>query len=296
MAKRKTALVAYEDARRAKKAAPRLVETPPEPPPPAPPPAPPAPIVVAKEAPAPKVDHLGHLAAGVIAERYLASHYGGSLQEMRDYRDIAENEQDASVNPAAAEKAEDCGCNKTPPETNIPLVSNPIVANERPEVAPTIDHDGPLCRPFTRIERDPVLFRACMARAAKVGPLKDSASFYRLVAPEIVRRDTESFFVVCSDFRGQLRDFVELAVGQKHSVHVDLEDIWAVVLVSRCDYFAVAHCHPTGHAKPSTADGKLTAMVRRGQKIACPKTVFVDHIVIGSDQYYSFADETYYKR
>lgn len=198
------------------------------------------------------------------------------------------------VVPAIPVVAHECGCGgKAKEEPVVAPVPGPLVGGAE-ERGITTDV-GVTCKPFTRIERDPALFQACMIRAKQIGEFKDSRSFYELVAPEIVKRDSESFYVVCIDFRGQLRDFVEVAIGQRHKVGVDVEDILAIVILSKCDGFAIAHCHPSGHAAPSDADKKLTKLVRDAAAVACPNIPLVDHLVVGLNEAYSFADKKLHK-
>ena len=156
---------------------------------------------------------------------------------------------------------------------------------------------GAACRPFTRVERDPGRFNACMARAAQIGPIENSKAIYDLIASDIQKLDEEHFFVLCFDFRGQLRDYVEVAMGQRHRVAIDVEDILAPVLLSKCDGFAVCHCHPSGVTEHSDADADLTKAIRNAAAVACPNVKFVDHVIIGNASWYSFSDgKTHHKR
>lgn len=145
-----------------------------------------------------------------------------------------------------------------------------------------------VCQPFTRIVRDPAKLSACMARSKK--PIENSRDLFDLVRPDLEKRDQETFVVVCLDMRGALRDFVEIAVGQRHRVAVDIEDILAAVIMSRCDGVALLHNHPSGIAEPSRADGSLTRKVQKAMRTACPNVRLLDHCVVGLGQYYSFAD------
>jgi proteasome lid subunit RPN8/RPN11 len=174
--------------------------------------------------------------------------------------------------------------------------SHPGAAEERrrPGAGPKEDcsHGCPAgeCKPFTKLERDPVAFKACMARATAIGELNTSRRMYDLVRGDIEKRDREVFLVVCIDFRGQVRDYVELSIGQRHRVAVDVEDILQVIILSGCDGAIVAHCHPSGNPEPSQADRQLTKSIEKAMKVACPNVPLVDHIIVGSDAYFSFSD------
>lgn len=146
------------------------------------------------------------------------------------------------------------------------------------------------CHPFSQLVKDPEKFAVCMKRAKQIGELGTPESFYKLVREDLETQSQEVFVVVCVDFRGQLMDYVLVGRGQRHRVAVDIEDVLAPVLVSKCDGFIVAHGHPTGVAEPSDADGELTESIKKGAAAACPATHFLDHLVIGSKQWYSFAN------
>jgi DNA repair protein RadC len=51
----------------------------------------------------------------------------------------------------------------------------------------------------------------------------------------------------------------------------------------------VAHNHPSGSLKPSQADLQLTEKIKEGGKLL--DIQLVDHLILTSDEYYSFADE-----
>ena len=161
------------------------------------------------------------------------------------------------------------------------------------EVEPPCEHGCPTgeCKPFSKVTRDPVAFRACMARAREIGELKNAMDVYRLVAHDISTYDEEHLMVVCIDFRGQLRDWFVIALGQRHRVAADVEDIVAGAMLSKCDAFVVLHNHPSGNAEPSKADGNLTKMIRKSAEAACPNILFLDHLVVGLDQVYSFTEK-----
>ena len=111
-----------------------------------------------------------------------------------------------------------------------------------------------------------------------------------------MKKETQEVFqVVCVDVHGDLVGYTEVARGQVSRVAVDIEDVLGAVLAvrPRPTAFAVAHCHPSGKARPSQADRRLTEEIKAAAKAAMPNTVFMDHLVIGggnSNEYYSFSD------
>jgi DNA repair protein RadC len=147
------------------------------------------------------------------------------------------------------------------------------------------------CKPFTKLERDPKAFDACMKRAKEIGVIDSPRKLYDLVRVDLEKRDREVFLVICLDFRGQLRDYVELSIGQRHRVAVDIEDVLQIMILSGCDGAAVCHVHPSGNAEPSRADRQLTKSIERAMAIACPNVKLIDHLVVGNGQFYSFTEK-----
>ena len=49
------------------------------------------------------------------------------------------------------------------------------------------------------------------------------------------------------------------------------------------------HNHPSGNAKPSSADIEMTKKLKKGGELIEIKVL--DHVILGKDSYYSFADE-----
>jgi DNA repair protein RadC len=134
-----------------------------------------------------------------------------------------------------------------------------------------------------------------MARAKSIGPLETPRHVYDLIREDISKYDEEHLMVICVDFRGQLRDWFTVAIGQRHKVAGDISDIMRNILASGCDWALLAHNHPSGHPQPSKADGELTENVRRAMKAACPEILFADHLVVSPSGYYSFTSKKLFK-
>jgi DNA repair protein RadC len=87
--------------------------------------------------------------------------------------------------------------------------------------------------------------------------------------------------------------FEELARGSKSKIGIEVEDIWQLVALTRPHGYAIVHCHPSGNARPSPQDRRLTKEIRASSKKLFPNTAFLDHIVVGQRQYYSFLDNNW---
>jgi hypothetical protein len=146
------------------------------------------------------------------------------------------------------------------------------------------------CIPWVKIARDPEKYEACLAQARALGPIKGDRKVYDLLAPALMKEDQEVFCVVLLDVRMQVRGVSEVHRGARSRVGVSVADVMRLVLREGAEGFVVVHNHPSGKGSPSKADEELTEAFRAAVKPYEPDVVFVDHIVIGAGEYYSFAD------
>jgi DNA repair protein RadC len=148
----------------------------------------------------------------------------------------------------------------------------------------------PACAPFTQVVKDPQKFAACQVRAKQIGPLEDDRKMYEFLRSELEKQDQEIFVVVGLDLHRNVRSYDEVARGQRDRVAVSAEDVLRPVILSGCHAFVISHNHPSGSANPSKKDGELTETIRNAARVAAPNCVFLDHLIIGSGEYFSFAD------
>ena len=70
---------------------------------------------------------------------------------------------------------------------------------------------------------------------------------------------------------------------------VDIRIILAIALKCLASGMILAHTHPSGELNPSRSDKELTLKLKEAAKLM--DISLLDHLVITSDTYYSFADE-----
>ena len=106
---------------------------------------------------------------------------------------------------------------------------------------------------------------------------------------ELGKTDQESVWIIGYDsgnkeiFRGCI------FLGGLNSAMVDLKILFKRVLVAGCASFILIHNHPSGDPKPSLEDKTLTEKIKQAAKIL--ETTFLDHIIIGEDEFYSFMED-----
>jgi len=83
--------------------------------------------------------------------------------------------------------------------------------------------------------------------------------------------------------------FVKISEGGITATVVDQRLIFQVALKTNAVGIILAHNHPSGNLKPSEADVMLTRKIREGAKLLDIQVL--DHLILTSEGYYSFADE-----
>ena len=104
----------------------------------------------------------------------------------------------------------------------------------------------------------------------------------------------ESFWVVMLDGKNKIKDEMELAKGTVNEVSTYVREVLMTVLRGAAASFAIIHNHPSGNPEPSNNDLQLTReLVFAGQAL---KIKVQDHLIIGDDRYYSFAEQNQIKK
>lgn len=78
-----------------------------------------------------------------------------------------------------------------------------------------------------------------------------------------------------------------LSTGGKNATIVDISLLITVAAIGNASSIIVAHNHPSGRLKPSTADIKLTKSI--GKALHTIGISLNDHLIIRRDDYYSFS-------
>ena len=128
------------------------------------------------------------------------------------------------------------------------------------------------------------LFVKEKASGAKISCAKDVADSCK----EIADADQEVMLVI--GYNNQNTEIFREVIfkgGLNHS-SADLKVLFRHLLLKNCASFVLAHNHPSGIVTPSTEDGTFTRTIKEASKVIDIK--FLDHIIIGDDKYYSFAD------
>jgi DNA repair protein RadC len=132
-----------------------------------------------------------------------------------------------------------------------------------------------------------------LAKGKKLGKACTPQEIYKLVRDPLEKESQEVFLVIPLDLHGELISRpVEVARGQRDRVSIGISDVMRPVAQTNAKGFVVVHNHPSGHARPSPKDKELTDTIR---KHTFPDVTFLDHIVVGSAEFFSFTENKLYK-
>lgn len=99
----------------------------------------------------------------------------------------------------------------------------------------------------------------------------------------------ETFFVILLSRSNHVLGYRQISQGGLSQTVVDPKTVFAPALVCAASAIILAHNHPSGNLKPSQVDINLTDKIKSGAQLL--DLQILDHIIITSTSYFSFADE-----
>jgi len=100
---------------------------------------------------------------------------------------------------------------------------------------------------------------------------------------------TERFIMFMLNAKNRILGFVEISVGSLNATVVHPRDAYRAAVIQGANAVIVAHNHPSGDPTPGREDRECTQRLAQAGKIL--GIALLDHIVVGEDGYYSFADK-----
>jgi len=119
--------------------------------------------------------------------------------------------------------------------------------------------------------------------------LKSSNAVFSYLYQSMQKEKKEIFKVLFLDSKNKLIDAENLFVGSLNSSVVYPREIMEKAIKHNAGSLIFAHNHPSGDSTPSQSDKEITRDLISAGNIMQIKVL--DHIIVGDNQYYSFADE-----
>lgn len=122
--------------------------------------------------------------------------------------------------------------------------------------------------------------------------LLDSNDCFLLLRPRLADLPHEEFHLLCLDNANRLLGRHTISRGGTTATVADARTIFRTALGHpRVTGLVLAHNHPSGEARPSQADVRLTEKLARAARDL--DLGILDHIIVAGEAYFSFADKGY---
>ena len=118
--------------------------------------------------------------------------------------------------------------------------------------------------------------------------LASPRAVWRHLALELRDRERERFLALCLNTRNELVREVVVSMGSLNASIVHPREVYKPALTCSAAAIVIVHNHPSGDPTPSREDREVTrTLSEAGHVLDIP---LHDHVIIGSDSYYSFRD------
>jgi len=119
--------------------------------------------------------------------------------------------------------------------------------------------------------------------------IEGSKDAFQILQLKLEDMPHEEFWVMLLNRANKVIDTKLVGRGGVSSTVVDSKVIFSFALESLASAIILAHNHPSGNLKPSNSDIRLTKKIVDAGKIM--EVPVLDHIIVGDNDYFSFADE-----
>jgi DNA repair protein RadC len=120
----------------------------------------------------------------------------------------------------------------------------------------------------------------------KITSSKDVFEFFSSIVGDLTY---ETFYILLLNRANSIIRGVQISEGGISGTVADPKKIFKLALDHNATSIILCHNHPSGNVKPSQDDIALTKKIKRAGETM--DISVLDHIIIGDEKYYSFADE-----
>ena len=115
---------------------------------------------------------------------------------------------------------------------------------------------------------------------------RDAFEYFQGILADI---NYEEFHILLLNRANKIIRQFNISEGGVSGTIADPKKIFKLALENNASSMVLCHNHPSGNIKPSNADIKLTKDIKNSGELLEIK--ILDHVIIGDENYYSFADE-----
>ncbi len=119
--------------------------------------------------------------------------------------------------------------------------------------------------------------------------ITSSVDIYELFHPLMCDLPTEEFWVLLLNRSNRVIGKERISSGGIDQTTADVRTILREALLSRATQIAVVHNHPSGNARPSQEDRRITERIKEAGRFM--NIHLTDHVIVCDGTYFSFNDE-----
>ena len=119
--------------------------------------------------------------------------------------------------------------------------------------------------------------------------LNSAAAIYEYMHPRMQDLSEEEAWVLLMKLNFKLIKAVQLSHGGITETAVDIRVIIKNALLCNATVVALCHNHPSGNARPSGDDDRLTQKLKKACEVM--RLYMLDHLIITDGHYYSYSEE-----
>lgn len=116
-----------------------------------------------------------------------------------------------------------------------------------------------------------------------------SKDVFEIFQAEIGDSNYEQFWLLLLNRANKIIRKINISEGGIAGTIADPKKIFKAAIDNNASSVILCHNHPSGNIRPSESDIKLTRKLKDGATIL--DLAVLDHIIVGDENYYSFADE-----
>ncbi|KFD40053.1 hypothetical protein AT05_01535 [Schleiferia thermophila str. Yellowstone] len=132
------------------------------------------------------------------------------------------------------------------------------------------------------------LGRRCRETRSLKTVINTSQKAYEFLIPYLSDYEVEKFYVLYLNNKNNVLGCEHIGAGGINAAYVDPIVVFKKAFEYSANNLILAHNHPSGNLNPSEADRQITKRLKEGGTIL--NINVLDHIIVGQNEYYSFAD------
>lgn len=119
--------------------------------------------------------------------------------------------------------------------------------------------------------------------------ITNSRQVFEYFRPICCDLPTEEGHVLLLNNAAKIISSIRVSSGGQCATVIDIREVLREALLHRATAIVLVHNHPSGSVRPSTQDDELTRQLATAARTM--NINMMDHVIIGDNDYYSYADE-----